>query len=287
MPTLLKMLLGWLIFFLITWYGCVRPCCGTDVEAGLDETEQEEAAPDSVAATYPLETRYGLAAVTPGEGYEGLRERLTREAQSRDDLLEITGFYYEGEPAPEGFENMGLARAAAIADLLSPPLDRDRLQLRARLVGEGQEAPSADMALNAASLSWVAPPDPEDDPEDEVAVEELEDRIVITFPFRAATKDRVEPEIDDYLTRLAAQMQQDPAMRVQITGHTDNVSSEEFNRELGQRRADYLKGILVAKGVAADRITTRSRGESQPVASNETEAGRAENRRAELVILEE
>ena len=287
MSTLLKMLLGWLIFFLITWYGCVRPCCGADAGTALEDPTTEEPAIDSTAVDrYPIESRYGIAAVTTNEeeGYAALRERLIREGRS-NDLLEITGFYYPGEVAPEGFENMGLARAAEVAKLLDPGIPRDRIQLRARLVGENQDAPAENALVRAADFKWVDTPEPDDEP-DEVEVEELEDRIVITFPFRAATKDRVEPAIDDYLTRLAARMQQDSEMRVQITGHTDNISSDEVNMRLGQRRADYLKDILVAKGVAADRITTRSRGKSQPVASNDTEAGRAENRRAELVILE-
>lgn len=287
MSTLLKMLLGWLIFFLITWYGCVRPCCGADGGTALEDPTTEEPAIDSTTVDrYPIESRYGIAAVTTNEeeGYAALREKLIREGRS-NDLLEITGFYYPGEVAPEGFENMGLARAAEVAKLLDPGIPRDRIQLRARLLGENQEAPAANALVRAADFKWVDTPEPDDEP-DEVEVEELEDRIVITFPFRAATKDRVEPEIDEYLTRLAAQMQQDAAMRIQITGHTDNISSDEYNMGLGQRRADYLKDILVAKGVAADRVTTRSRGESQPVASNASEAGRAENRRAELVILE-
>jgi outer membrane protein OmpA-like peptidoglycan-associated protein len=281
------MLLGWLIFFLVTWYGCVRPCCVADPGAVSEEPQTEEPAPDPTAdPRYPIESQYGLAAVTTNEdeGYAALRERLVREAQS-NEILEVTGFYYPGEVAPEGFENMGLARAAEVAKLLDPSIPRDRIQLRARLLGEGQEAPASGALVRAADFSWVEAK-PADEGDDEVEVEELEDRIVITFPFRAATKDRVEPEIDDYLTRLAARMQQETDMRVQITGHTDNISSDEFNMRLGQQRADYLKNILVKKGVAADRITTRSRGESQPVASNDTEAGRAENRRAELVILE-
>ena len=73
--------------------------------------------------------------------------------------------------------------------------------------------------------------------------------------------------------------------RIQLVGHTDNTDSEAYNLRLGQRRADVIKDYLVSRGVEATKITSTSKGESEPLASNENRAGRAQNRRTELTIL--
>lgn len=76
-----------------------------------------------------------------------------------------------------------------------------------------------------------------------------------------------------------------PDMRVEIQGYTDNIGSEEYNMKLGEKRAQSVKDYLVSRGVSADRLTTRSFGESQPIADNKTAAGRAINRRVEFKVL--
>jgi outer membrane protein OmpA-like peptidoglycan-associated protein len=73
---------------------------------------------------------------------------------------------------------------------------------------------------------------------------------------------------------------------VEVGGHTDSVGSEAYNQGLSERRADAVRDYLMSKGVKASRLTARGYGESRPVASNDTEEGRAENRRVELVVIE-
>jgi len=77
-------------------------------------------------------------------------------------------------------------------------------------------------------------------------------------------------------------LQECPDVAVGIEGHTDSVGPEAYNQSLGQRRADSVRGYLVSQGVPAARLTTRSYGETRPVASNDTDEGRALNRRVEL-----
>lgn len=69
-----------------------------------------------------------------------------------------------------------------------------------------------------------------------------------------------------------------------VTGYTDNKGSEQYNLALGSRRANAVKAYLITKGVDSNRITTESRGEANPIASNATAAGRAKNRRVEIKI---
>jgi len=86
------------------------------------------------------------------------------------------------------------------------------------------------------------------------------------------------------LDRLTAFMNEYPQRTAAIEGYTDSMGSEEMNQSLSQRRADAVKGYLVGQGVSSARLSTSGRGESSPVADNESAAGRQQNRRVEIVI---
>jgi outer membrane protein OmpA-like peptidoglycan-associated protein len=75
-------------------------------------------------------------------------------------------------------------------------------------------------------------------------------------------------------------------MKVSINGHTDNVSGAEFNQTLSENRAKAVYDYLVSKGVDSSRLTYKGYGLTKPLASNDTEEGRAKNRRTEFVIIE-
>jgi OOP family OmpA-OmpF porin len=70
-----------------------------------------------------------------------------------------------------------------------------------------------------------------------------------------------------------------------LSGHTDNVGSEEFNLKLSTKRAEAVKDYLINKGIAAERITAKGFGETMPIAPNDTEQNRALNRRVEFFIV--
>ena len=84
----------------------------------------------------------------------------------------------------------------------------------------------------------------------------------------------------------AALLQKNERVVVEIAGHTDSIGSEEYNQGLSERRAESVKDYLVGKGVKAHRLSSKGYGEMRPVASNDTEEGRAENRRVEMVVLD-
>src|SRR5690606_6417254 len=86
------------------------------------------------------------------------------------------------------------------------------------------------------------------------------------------------------LYAVARNLNQYPNSRVEVIGHTDNTGSAAYNQDLSQRRAQSVAGILTAGGVSSGRVVAVGRGESQPVASNGTEQGRAQNRRVEIII---
>ena len=88
------------------------------------------------------------------------------------------------------------------------------------------------------------------------------------------------------LDRLVALLSDIPSLKIEISGHTDNVGSVSFNELLSQRRADAVVNYLVGKGVDKKRLSAKGYGQSKPVDSNNTAEGRALNRRTEFEIIE-
>ncbi|HEU5050208.1 MAG TPA: OmpA family protein, partial [Gemmatimonadales bacterium] len=85
------------------------------------------------------------------------------------------------------------------------------------------------------------------------------------------------------LDEVAATLNENPNIRVEVAGHTDNTGGRALNERLSLQRAESVKNYLVSKGVSADRMTTAGYAWDRPVAPNTTRAGRALNRRTELV----
>jgi outer membrane protein OmpA-like peptidoglycan-associated protein len=104
----------------------------------------------------------------------------------------------------------------------------------------------------------------------------------VTFDFN---KSDLKPAARAELDRAAKIMMDNPGVVLELQGHTDSVGTDKYNAALGHRRANAVFQYLNAKGVKSDRLKELSFGEVKPVASNETEDGRAQNRRVELVIL--
>lgn len=87
------------------------------------------------------------------------------------------------------------------------------------------------------------------------------------------------------LYTIGRNLTQYPNSRIQVIGHTDSTGSAAYNQDLSERRARSVAGILSAAGVATNRLSTVGRGQTQPIASNDTAAGRAQNRRVEIIVI--
>jgi OOP family OmpA-OmpF porin len=103
----------------------------------------------------------------------------------------------------------------------------------------------------------------------------------VNFEFNKAT---LTEDSERILWRAYNAMVANPDVRVVISGHTDNVGSQKYNQALSLRRAQSVKNWLVKEGIASNRMRTVGKGLNEPVASNETDAGRAENRRIEFYV---
>ena len=103
----------------------------------------------------------------------------------------------------------------------------------------------------------------------------------ITFDF---SKSTIKPESYEYLDKLATTLIRSNR-RIEVKGHTDNVGSEDFNMNLSRERAEAVVEYLVKKGVNRNKLTYSYYGMSRPLSTNDTEEGRAMNRRVEFTIL--
>ena len=116
---------------------------------------------------------------------------------------------------------------------------------------------------------------------------EITDRgLVLTLGDLLFATDRsvLEPGADRHLERLVAFLQRYPERRVEIEGHTDNVGASEYNLGLSQRRAESVLNYLTQHGVVRSRLSASGLGQERPIASNQTAAGRQQNRRVEIII---
>jgi outer membrane protein OmpA-like peptidoglycan-associated protein len=104
----------------------------------------------------------------------------------------------------------------------------------------------------------------------------------VLFPFDS---DQVLPAGRENLRQLANSLRDYPETEVLIVGHTDSQGADDYNLRLSNRRAESARQFLVAQGINGARIRTEGRGESEPVADNTSDSGRAQNRRVEVAIF--
>lgn len=106
----------------------------------------------------------------------------------------------------------------------------------------------------------------------------------VNFDFDRAT---LRPEDSDVIDKDMATLKEWGDVKVEVAGHTDSVGSDGYNMDLSQRRANTVRDYLISKGIAADRLVAKGYGESQPIASNDSDEGRFKNRRVELNQIKE
>jgi outer membrane protein OmpA-like peptidoglycan-associated protein len=136
-------------------------------------------------------------------------------------------------------------------------MDRQETQLRDQLAGTGIEVQRSgnDLVLNMPNN--------------------------VTFGYNS---DQISPQAASALTQVAGTLNQFPETLLTVVGHTDSDGNDAYNMDLSRRRASAVSEFLMAQGVNGGRLQTVGMGESQPIASNATEDGKARNRRVELLI---
>ncbi len=152
---------------------------------------------------------------------------------------------------------IGGAIGAAVGGAIGTQMEAQERELRQSLAGTG-----ADITNTGSHLLVVLPES-------------------VTFRTGSSV---VDPEFRPALRAVSQSLQRHPGSSVRVIGHTDNVGTAAYNNQLSQERALSVARELIASGTSASRITVTGRGYYEPIASNASAAGRAENRRVEIMI---
>jgi OOP family OmpA-OmpF porin len=258
-----------LLWLLLGWWSCNNDCCDdvNGFSSGAAATPGDMVA-EEVKEEGPLLFTYNSGDAITNDKWPSKKEEILSNLQEKQ-ILEITGIYSSDETNNTKFPDLGIARAEAARAALG--IDSTRVKLSSKLVERMTDMlnpfESCEFDYRIITANIV----------------ETEDKTVIRFPFNSTDKLNSK-EVEDYLTNVAKRVTTS-GEKIVLTGHTDNTGDEISNLDLGLRRAEVVKNYLVSKGVNVAQITTNSQGEAQPVADNNTEAGRKDNRRTELQII--
>ncbi len=110
--------------------------------------------------------------------------------------------------------------------------------------------------------------------------------IILKNVFFDFDQSTLKPESYIELNQLVKLLKENPNLKIEIAGHTDNVGNDDYNLKLSQNRADEVKNYLIKQNIEADRITAKGYGKTKPIADNITEENRAKNRRTEFKIID-
>jgi outer membrane protein OmpA-like peptidoglycan-associated protein len=156
-----------------------------------------------------------------------------------------------------------------------------------KLAGEAELAKAPPKPAPAPVAAAPPPPKPAPVVPKPVAVPPAPKKIIIlkgtNFAFDSA---ELTAEGQAILSEQAKILHKEATIRVEVAGHADSTGPEGYNQGLSEMRAKVVAAFLIAKGVSPDRIMVVGYGKSRPIATNDTEEGRAENRRVELKVLE-
>jgi OmpA-OmpF porin, OOP family len=202
--------------------------------------------------------------------FEAFRDSLTK-ALKPGKSLELVSDYYEQENRVMASGDLGLIRALKIKDLFAKSINPELIRIRS--LPRSDSAGKQNRLLFTLHIRQVFMND---------QVKELDAKTLIYFKYASNQQDN-DSLVNQYLDDLAARLKNTGDV-ISLTGHTDDDASAEHNIVLGLKRAQLIKDFLVTRGIKSSRIKTKSKGESEPIAPNDTEENRKQNRRVELTI---
>ncbi len=115
---------------------------------------------------------------------------------------------------------------------------------------------------------------------------EVGNSVVLKNIFFDFDQSSIKPESVNELNRLVKLLKDNPKVKVEISSHTDDVGTEEYNQKLSESRCKSVIDYVISKGIVANRLLAKGYGETKPIANNDTEEGRQNNRRTEFKIME-
>lgn len=270
-------------FFLLSWWWYVCPhkkvcpfgsystSSSTTIVNPAPQSETKSAEVKAPVRIGPLAFNWSSDEPVTDQSFAAYRDSILRNL-SDNDVLEVLGGYFEGEQNSTTFSDLGLARANKVRSLFGDLPDA-RFDLKSaqfeRVAGSERERP-----FLASHFRRII---------NNESVREVEGQMVINFPHASdemLSNTKLNTYLDDVATRLNSTTE-----KVRLVGHTDSSAGSARNMSLGLHRANAIKNLLIQKGISSDRIITESKGETAPIASNDTSEGRRQNRRVELTII--
>jgi outer membrane protein OmpA-like peptidoglycan-associated protein len=171
------------------------------------------------------------------------------------------------------FELLLIAKSASIANSKAKPTENERRQ-----------PPGEDLYITIGARRPDLCPDTAADTRVDATGCELGDEIELPLVNFMFDSDQLLPDAFATLDEAVETLRMNPDLAIEVAGHTDSQGSEPYNLDLSQRRAETVRHYLIDNGVT-NLLNVRGYGESEPVADNATDAGRAQNRRVVLRIL--
>ena len=272
----------------------------TDAERAVREAAQAGNTDDMIHLSYMAETKSRIAVAVAEkkmaeEETQKLNEETARAIEKKKELDRLREL--EKKKAEEEAERARQTAAAEAERAVRAKAEAEQARLAA--AAEAERAARAKAEAEQARLAAAAEAEraARAQAEAEMLMKELselkakqtERGIVLTIGdvLFAFGKADLSSKADRSVEKLAAFLTRYPDRNVLIEGHTDSVGSDEYNLELSRRRSESVMEKLVADGIDSGRITTVGYGKKYPAYSNDTEADRAQNRRVEVIILNE
>ena len=262
--------------------------CSTTPER-IDELEQARASVQELEAE-------PMAATVAATRLRSARAALARAETAMEDGAPVEQIAHDAYVArlhaEIGMES--IAEAEALERIDEAEAERTRVQLeartaaaeRARMRAEAQSAEAQQLRQQAEEARAEAQRLQEE--LSDLQAKQTERGVVLTLEDVLFETDKAElkPGADLAMNRLADFMRDHPDRRLLIEGHTDARGAEQYNQRLSLQRAYAVTEALVERGIETNRLRPVGLGEAYPVASNETTAGRQQNRRVEIVVSE-
>ena len=257
------------------WYTCPIKQVGYSCKRTVAEPVVEEPIEKG-----PLLFAWEDSTPITNDKFDKLKEDILDD-KTEDNILVISGPYTKSEDNSSTFDNMGLARASMVKELFIDEIPADRIKIRGTKITEKKMMRRDTWA--GATFRWKPGEEKPAENSKEGKVVELDDKALIYFPYNSTEKSE-SPRIDEYLTELAKRLKR-TREKVVLTGHTDSKGAAAGNEKLGLRRAKMIRDLLKEKGIKENKIITRTEGEKNPIATNDTELGRIENRRVVVQVI--
>ena len=259
-------ILLWLILgigYFWIWNNGKTNCCD---EVGIAKPESGDAHIHGKAA-FPLAFRWDSKLPFKGDAFDGFRDSVITSLGD-DGILEITGYYNPAETNNTDESDLGIARAKEVRQLFSGIPD-DRVRFKSAIIDEIAEMRD-DYFVGAAFKN--------------AADDGKYDKAHIIY-FQFGTDNILNAaDTDIYLNEVAEKVK-GSGERILLTGHTDDVGSDQINMTVGLKRAIFVRNQLTGKGVPPEQIATESKGKTEPLVPNTNNENRAKNRRVELKII--